>query len=335
MEKTKTKNLFWAGIIAIIMIIGAVFGLAACGKKNNNEPVAVELTAENLVGSWKVANIAYDAAPADEVISTCQNADDIEWTWDTYWAVHAKQQAGEVLTETEDYGYNEVFYQFFCYYEVTEDLDVWPTATWHQSATLGIENGELTYTDMMPGNDGWEFSAEWDNGKVQICITFPDGAGATLVGTMTMTLEKCDVELATAPHINGVWEITKFSRTPDGGEEQVYTKEQYLANEEIGMGEDGYNPTLHNDFSDLGLYLKIANMYSISYSNNPANDESWTPDWGRLYAYEDNTFEFEKRLGNWGDCTASYQNEKITLSATWTVENEVETFVWTLEKLAA
>ena len=187
MEKFKTKNLILASFIALAMMFVAMFGFAACGTKT------VALTEENLVGTYDVVNASF--TPTAENTYNTQSA---TCTKAEYDAITAKVEAGQELTADESYKYNEVFDGFFGKYEVKADHNIHVVGMAQEvQATWAIEDGKIVYTEVQQGSyplSGWTFDCAWDNGKVVITITVPNGTGATMAGTMVLTLEKVAAE---------------------------------------------------------------------------------------------------------------------------------------------
>lgn len=181
MEKARTRNLFLTSILALAMVIAVMFGFAACGEEK------IELTEENLVGTYDVTNAAFTPTAENQYnrqAATCTKAE--------FDAIKAKIEAGTALTEDEQYKYYEVFDGYFERYEIKADNTI--TVNTHQTATWAIENGELSYTSTIPGNTSWQFAVAWDNGKVIVTITVPNAQGAAMAGTMVLTLEKVAAE---------------------------------------------------------------------------------------------------------------------------------------------
>ena len=177
MEKIRTKNLFLTGILAVAMMLVVMFGFAACGDAK------VELTEENLVGTYDVTNAVFTPTAENQYnrqAATCTKAE--------FNAIKTKAEAGTELTEDEEYKYYEVFDGYFETYEIKADNTI--VVSNNQTATWAIENGELTYTSTIQGNTSWQFSVAWDNGKIIVTITVPNAQGAAMAGTMVLTLEK-------------------------------------------------------------------------------------------------------------------------------------------------
>ncbi len=177
MEKIGTKKLLLTSIFLIVLSFVVMFGFAACGDGK------VELTEDNLVGTYDVTNAAFTPTAENQYnrqAATCTKAE--------FDAIKAKVDAGTDLTADEEYKYFEVFDGFFERYGINENKTV--TVDNQQRATWAIENGELTYESTLQGNINWTFAVEWDNGKVVVTITVPNSQGATMAGTMVLTLEK-------------------------------------------------------------------------------------------------------------------------------------------------
>lgn len=181
MEKTKSRNLFLTCAMALAVMFITVFGLAACGEK--------PLTEENVVGTYEVTNASYTPSEGNTYNTepaTCTKAE--------YNAIAAKVEAGQELTQEESYKYYEVFDGFFEKYEVKPDHNIHVIGSLYDvQATWKIENGKIIYTEVQQGTyplSGWSYDAAWDNGKIIITVTVPDGPGATLAGTIVFTLEK-------------------------------------------------------------------------------------------------------------------------------------------------
>ncbi|MBQ7602815.1 MAG: hypothetical protein IJU58_01535 [Clostridia bacterium] len=187
---TKTKNLFMTAMIAVAMMFAVVFGFAACGETpngdntQNGDNTPAVLTEADVIGTWQVTNGAFTPTPENQYnteAATCTKAQ--------YDAIAAKVEASTALTEDESYLYYEVFDGFFNTYQMAANHDVTIVGYVNTVATWSVTDGVFTYTSANP-NDTWTYAVAWTNNQVVVTITIPNAQGATMAGTMVLTLTK-------------------------------------------------------------------------------------------------------------------------------------------------
>lgn len=164
-------------VLAICLLLCMSVGFAACGE--------LELTKENLVGSYKITHVVYTASEENTAgYASC------DYTPEQYNALLAKIDAGTQTAKEQD-DYYIVSGYFECVIEVREDgtiYDIWEDSPEFKEGEWKIEDGKLVYTCSYDHLD--TYSAEWDDGK--IIITHLNERPDPTQGTIVITLEKVE-----------------------------------------------------------------------------------------------------------------------------------------------
>ena len=163
--------------LALFVAVAGV-ALAACG---GNKDDAKTLTEENLLGNWYVASVAYTPGTgATYTADTCTKAE-----WDVLEA-----KADRTAAEEDKF---DLFDGYFHTYSIEINQENDPdhviydtTGGGHVAAAeWGVADGEITYEAILPGAAA--DSVVWNNGKVAITVTVPNG---NFAGTYVLTLAK-------------------------------------------------------------------------------------------------------------------------------------------------